>query len=94
MKFEKGHQKVGGRKKGTPNRVTQTIQEYFDSNGIFIPQKIMELMPKLDERDQVKAWLELIQYVFPKRKSLDHTFNPSNEELKAILKERLDGSGA
>lgn len=92
---------TSGRKKGTPNKVTQSIQQFFDDNGIFIPEKIIELMPELEPRDRMKAWLEVAQYVYPKRKAIEVTgkdgepvkitqIKPelailTDEELKALL---------
>lgn len=64
---------TSGRKKGTPNKVTQTMQQFFDDRGIFIPEKIIELMPELEPRDRIKAWLEVAQYVYPKRKAIEVT---------------------
>lgn len=87
--------KTGGRKKGTPNKKTQIIEEILESldcspitnlariaNG----QKVMclayanketgdfvemEVMPTLD---QIKdANKELAQYIYPKRKAVEHS---------------------
>lgn len=101
MAAPKGHPRYGGRKKGSVNKVTQSIQQFFDDNGIFIPEKIIELMPELEPRDRMKAWLEVAQYVYPKRKAIEVTgkdgepvkisqIKPelailTDEELKALL---------
>lgn len=83
----KGSPKTGGRKKGTPNKVTADLMKICEEEGLD-PFRALIKLSFTSER----CLLELCQYVLPKRKALDHTFAPSNEELKEILKERLDGS--
>lgn len=77
-----------GRKKGTPNKITTDIMKICEEEGVD-PIRALIIASKTSE----KCLLDLCQYVIPKRKALDHTFAPSNEELKEIIKERLDGQG-
>ena len=54
MKFEKGHTKVGGKTKGTPNKVTQDIRDAY--------QKLIE-----DNLDNLTLWLESIAEKDPEK---------------------------
>lgn len=70
--FKPGHAKVGGRKPGTPNKKTQALQEILEEGlGKGLPEKIVEIMHTLDPKDQVKVLLELMQYIYPKRKAIE-----------------------
>lgn len=82
-----------GRKKGTPNRKTQTLEQFLDQQGIFIPERIITLLPTLESRDQAKVLLELMQYIFPKRRSHEHEFKPTDDQLTQLVKERLKENG-
>jgi len=54
VKFEKGHTKVGGKTKGTPNKVTQDIRDAY--------QKLIE-----DNLDNLTLWLESIAEKDPEK---------------------------
>ena len=63
--------KTGGRKKGTPNKKTTELMELLgDYNPI---QRLIEIAK--DENTsldmQVKINLDLLPYIYPKRKSID-----------------------
>lgn len=88
MAAPKGHPRYGGRKKGVPNKVTLDLMKICEEEGVDPFRALVKASLKSE-----KCLLDLCQYVLPKRKALDHTFAPSNEELKEILKERLDGQG-
>jgi hypothetical protein len=72
-KFETGQPKpkLSGRQKGSPNRRTVLLCEALDQLGQDLPSKIFELLPKLSANKQVDVYLELMQYVFPKRKAVE-----------------------
>lgn len=61
----------GGRKKGTPNKKTQKLLDILESKGLNVPEKIIELLPKLDFKDQVTTLLSLMSYLYPKRKAVE-----------------------
>jgi hypothetical protein len=66
-----GIPKTGGRQKGTPNRSTTKLRECFDNAGFDVPEKIIELLPKLEAADQAKVLMDLMAYLYPKRKATE-----------------------
>jgi hypothetical protein len=66
-----GSQKYGGRKKGTPNKTTKELSEFFESIGFCIPEKIHKILKKLEPEKQVEVLLKLMEYIYPKRKALE-----------------------
>lgn len=70
--FTKGHQKMGGRKKGTPNKKkVLKVADVLAEKGINPVEKILEQLPYLDPKDQVKAWLELQSYTEAKPREVE-----------------------
>ena len=74
MAFEKGHTKMGGRKKGTPNKKTliraDDLLLQLDINPI---QKLIELAES-DEATidhKINCYKEIAKYTYPKFKSQD-----------------------
>lgn len=70
----------GGRKKGTPNKVTADIQAKLAAlgcdpiEGMAILAMNMENTPEL----RGKMYSELAQYVAPKRKAVEHSAAPGS----------------
>lgn len=64
-------QKTGGRKKGSPNKNTTELKFFFDSIDLCLPEKIMELLPALDDSKKVETLLKLMEYVYPKKKAIE-----------------------
>lgn len=95
--------KTGGRKKGTPNKSSLSLEEKlaaFDNGAGFDP--VMEALNlyTLIHADNplvaVKIPLTLMEYIYAKRKSVEHSgeinnpyLNKSLEELEALVRERL-----
>jgi hypothetical protein len=71
MPFESGHKKLGGRKKGTPNKMTANIrtklEEILEGQTDTIEADLKELSPK----DRVRAYTELLKYVLPVKKDIE-----------------------
>lgn len=63
-----GSEKTGGREKGTPNKRTLTLHKHFEEINFNIPNTIVELLPKLDPKDQAIVLLKLMEFIYPKRK--------------------------
>ena len=77
--FQKGRTKTGGRAKGTPNKkTTELIELLGDYNPIV---RLIEIAK--DENTsldmQVKINLDLLPYIYPKRKSIDMNSNEMPE---------------
>lgn len=75
-KFQKGHTKTGGRKKGTPNKKTLDIMERL--KGVDLVGEMLEIA-KSAEKDELKVavYKELMKYVYPQRKAVDIGVNES-----------------
>lgn len=74
-KFVKGAPRPpnAGRTKGTPNKKTQSLLELCESEGVNVFQAILKLCKHPDESIQFSALKEAAQYIYPKRKSLEHS---------------------
>jgi len=82
-----------GRKAGTPNKRTQDLIERFEELEMDLPEGvrtcIRELIALEDSevvgfndklnviRSKANIYLELMQYLYPKRKAIDHTGIPA-----------------
>jgi len=68
--------KTGGRAKGTPNKKTQLVQQQMEDLG-FDPIESMIEISKLAMADKDYSLAgqmakELAQYIYPKRKAIEH----------------------
>lgn len=93
-----------GRKKGTPNKSTQTLLDKCIAKGIDPFEALLELAGTCD-RDEIRlgALKEICSYLYPKRKSLEHSglSDPklaneveklaelTEDELKQVIEEEL-----
>ncbi len=66
-----GTPKTGGRKKGTPNKQTLWLQDQLESQSIDVASKIFEIFPMLAPEKQVDVLLNLLPYLYPKRKPIE-----------------------
>lgn len=87
-----GQIKTGGRKKGALNKTTAQLIEKLDGLGIDLPKRIYKCVESLEElektgdpmfrlqliRAESDIYLELMQYVYPKRKAVELT-DPNGE---------------
>lgn len=73
MKFEKGHTKTGGRKKGTPNAVTANVQKGIAEivNGNI--DTLREDLEVMTPQERVAAIAKLLPYVVPRKVEADIT---------------------
>ena len=96
MAFEKGHSKIGGRKKGTPNKVTliraDDLLLKLDINPI---QKLIEIAESdeasIDQR--INCYKEIAKYTYPRLKLQELWVSPL-ENLKPSRIELVAGVGA
>lgn len=97
MKFQGGHKKLGGRQKGTPNKDTRTLLEICEQRNLNVFEAMVELA--IVEEDDCKKFdrlKEIAQYLYPKRKAIEHSGeikNPylekSEKELEELVKEKI-----
>jgi len=72
-KFQSGQTKPegSGRRAGTPNRTTRVLKDILDSKGVDPAEALCDLLPKLSAKEQSHVLLELLSYVYPRRKAVD-----------------------
>ena len=68
-----GTPKTGGRKKGTPNRVTRDVSERLEALGCDPIKGMAQIAMNPKTRPDLRArmFAELAQYVYSKRKTLE-----------------------
>ena len=73
--------KTGGRSKGTPNKKTQIIQQQMEDLGFDPIESMIEIsklaMANKDYSLAGQIAKELAQYVYPKRKAVEHITDPT-----------------
>lgn len=87
--FKPGHKKVGGRKKGSLNKVTTDLFAKLESIGLDPFTELAKIAQADDNPDlRFQALKELCQYLFPKRKAMEVTnkIDPQvMEEAEALM---------
>lgn len=83
MKFGKGHQKLGGRGKNTPNKVNAPVKELLANYSQEHWQKFTGEINRLEGIDYVKSYLSLLEYITPKLQRI--TAPVEKEQPKEIL---------
>jgi hypothetical protein len=78
---------MAGRPKGSPNRSSLLLTEILNGYGLNVPEQLVKLLPELEPRDQARVLLDLMEYIYPKRKSIDIALEPLDAKLE---KEVLD----
>ena len=92
----KGTEKTGGRKKGTPNRISGTVKEWIASIIDTNRNKFEEDLELLEPGDRVRVISNLLQYVTPKMQSvspgemLDAEYRKLEELLESAPDEVVD----
>lgn len=86
-KFEKGHEKKGGRKKGSKNKTTllgkETISNYFENGGL--DDLLADIAEIEDPYQRVTAKTKLIEYYMPKQRESTHKHEMANNILELNL---------
>ena len=88
MAFEQGHSKIGGRKKGTPNKVTlikaDDLLLEMDINPI---QKLIEIAESdeasLDQR--INCYKEIAKYTYPRLKLQELWVSPLENSAPTVI---------
>lgn len=92
--FKPGDKKPekSGRKKGTPNKNTQTLLEKCEEKGVDVFCGLLELAKHQDDSIRFSALKEVAQYLFPKRKHVEHAVDPkvaeASEQVDQMNKEQ------
>jgi len=88
MPFEKGHTKLGGRKKGTPNKVSLIrADDLLFQLGINPIAKLIEIAESgeasLDQK--INCYKEIAKYTYPRLKSQDLRFTSPEDNSPTII---------
>ena len=79
-----GLPKTGGRGKGTPNRKTVLLREALDAKGISPVNRLCDLLVELTPKDQTSVLLELLPYLYPRRKPTDEDDPNRSQEFQTF----------
>lgn len=81
--------KAGGRKKGTPNKITrearQSLQAIIDGELEDLPTR----MEQLDTKDRLEILCKLLPYVLPKLRQTDLSLS-KNEKINHVTIDIID----
>lgn len=67
--------KHGGRKKGTPNKLTKELRSVLKEVIYNELENIDERFDQLEPKQRLELVIKLLPYVFPKMESASHTIN-------------------
>lgn len=76
-----------GRKKGTPNKSTLTLLQKCEAKGIDVFEAMLDIAIEGDLAVRFAALKEVAQYIYPKRKSLEHSgsIDPKMAEAAELI---------
>jgi hypothetical protein len=78
--------KDAGRKKGTPNKKTEALEEICARHGLNPFEGMVKLALEADDINiRFNSLKEICQYLYPKRKALE--VSSSNEGFKIVLED-------
>jgi hypothetical protein len=67
--FEKGHKKLGGRKKGTKNK--SNLMAKFEECNFDVIAAIIESIAAQPEYMRADTLIKLLEFMYPKKKAMD-----------------------
>ena len=67
--------KHGGRKKGTPNRMTKELRSILKDVMHQVIEIIQDHLVQLSPKERVELLIKLMPYVLPKVENISHTTN-------------------
>lgn len=88
---EDGRGRLGGRQRGTPNKLTQTLRERIDNLLQDNFETIQADFTQLSPRDRLFFYERLLQYVLPKRQQTAIDLQQiSDEQITDLATNLLD----
>lgn len=78
--------KTGGRKKGTPNKVTSITREVINGIAVGMYDKVMVDIGKLSPKDRVHVFLKLAEFNVSKPQNINLEFN---QQTKVTIEHEL-----
>lgn len=77
-----------GRQKGTPNKSTQSLMEKCEAKGVDVFEAMLEYVTQPSTMElRFAALKELCQYLYPKRKALEHSGVDGSNVLEVVIKD-------
>tara|TARA_B110001452_G_scaffold213859_1_gene184659 strand:+ start:174 stop:419 length:246 start_codon:yes stop_codon:yes gene_type:complete len=67
--------KYGGRKKGTPNRLTKEVRAVLKELVFDEISQVQHHFEKLDPKERIELLIKLMPYVCPKIQTASHSLN-------------------
>ena len=71
--------KFGGRKKGTPNKLTKELRIVLKDLIYYELEGLEERLNNLSDQDRIEFIIKLIPYVLPKLEKINHSNNEPND---------------
>lgn len=90
-KFQHGQDKPtgSGRKRGTPNKRSQLLIESLESFDFSVPEQLISLLPQLDPAKQADVLIDLMSYLYPKRKAVEQTLVETRPDFDRMSTDQL-----
>lgn len=85
MGRKKGCLKTGGRKKGTPNKATQTAKEWIVQTLSANWKQMKSDLKVLDPKERLQLLFKLLEYVTPKQRETSN-----NIKFEDLIDEEMD----
>lgn len=83
--FKPGHAKKGGRQKGTPNKSSAALKDQIEKAlGGDLPSEIIKRILSMDPEKAVAPLLDLMGYIYPKRKAVEHSSSLTPDEIERL----------
>ena len=91
MGRKKGTEKTGGRKKGTPNKTTQTAKEWISETLCANWKQMKSDLKDLEPKDRLQLLFKLLEYVVPKQRETSNNikFEDLTDEVMDELVNKL-----
>lgn len=85
--FQSGQAKPtkSGRKKGTPNKRTLDLEDSLQTYGLDVIGEIAEALPELCAEKRVQVLMDLMSYLYPKRKAIEVSNRGPSQEPQVIV---------
>lgn len=86
-----GKGRIGGRKPGTPNKVTAVGKEILIELISNNKKKVSDMLDKIDDpKDWLNIYLKMCEFVFPKMAAVQVNGNVKTCDLKSELMEMAE----
>lgn len=87
-----GRGRMGGRKKGTPNKTTSTVKEWLTELVDKNRKQIEKDLKRMDPAERVKVFAQLLNFIVPKQQavSVEATMQAEYAEMTKLLETAPD----